>query len=118
MHESLQGATFHVEHVMPRSRGGDATAANLAWSCPRCNLHKSDRIEVLDPLTGDGVRLFNPRANQWTEHFRWDEYYLVPLSGIGRATERALFLNDARRIRIRRAEALFGLFPPLDEPNG
>jgi hypothetical protein len=35
MHQALQGATFHVEHTTPRSRGGKSDLANLAWCCPR-----------------------------------------------------------------------------------
>ena len=40
MHQSLQGATFHVEHVIPRCLGGTSEFGNLAWACPSCNLHK------------------------------------------------------------------------------
>lgn len=56
MHQSLQGATFHLEHVVPHSRGGDAQLDNLAWACPSCNLHKSNRVESVDPETrGPGM---------------------------------------------------------------
>lgn len=34
LHQSLQGATFHVEHIIPRSRGGTSQLDNLAWACP------------------------------------------------------------------------------------
>jgi HNH endonuclease len=68
MHQSLQGATFHVEHVVPQSRGGHFQHDNLAWACPSCNLHKANRVEVVDPDTGDQVPLFNPRADPWDEH--------------------------------------------------
>ena len=30
MHQSLQGATFHLEHVIPRVKGGSSNIANLA----------------------------------------------------------------------------------------
>jgi len=30
MHESLQGATFHVEHIIPQSKGGHSILENLA----------------------------------------------------------------------------------------
>ena len=30
MHQSLQGATFHVEHVRPASAGGPSSPDNLA----------------------------------------------------------------------------------------
>jgi 5-methylcytosine-specific restriction endonuclease McrA len=47
MHQSLQGATFHVEHIVPRSRGGPAQLDNLAWACPSCNLRKANRAECI-----------------------------------------------------------------------
>lgn len=112
MHESLQGATFHVEHIVPRSRGGDSTLDNLAWACPGCNLRKSNRVQGHDPETGSPVPLFNPRRDDWSEHFRWDGYSVVPLTPMGRATVAALELNQSRRLRIREAEEMFGLFPP------
>ena len=52
MHQSLQGATFHIEHVSPQSAGGADTPDNLALACPGCNLAKSNRMSVADPDTG------------------------------------------------------------------
>lgn len=34
MHQSLQGATFHIEHIVPHTKGGAETLANLALACP------------------------------------------------------------------------------------
>jgi hypothetical protein len=112
MHQSLQGATFHVEHIIPQSRGGHTQLDNLAWACPICNLHKAHRVEVVDPATGHQVPLFHLRLDNWHEHFRWDGYRLVGQTPIGRATVAALDLNHPRRIQIRQAEELFELFPP------
>jgi hypothetical protein len=112
MHQALQGATFHLEHVVPQSRGGSFELTNLAWSCPNCNLKKSNRTEAVDPQTGKTVALFNPRADAWAEHFRLNGYEIVGQSPIGRATAAVLDLNQARRIMIRQAEELFSLFPP------
>ena len=70
MHQALQGATFHVEHIIPRSRNGSSHLDNLAWACPGCNLHKSDRVEVRLVDTGEVVRLFNPRVDSWNETLR------------------------------------------------
>ena len=114
MHQALQGATFHVEHVLPRSRGGESRPENLAWACPGCNLRKSNRVDAHDPQTGELVPLFNPRVDCWQDHFRWDNYRVAPLTPIGRATVAALDLNHSRRIRIRQAEQRFNLFPPDD----
>jgi HNH endonuclease len=115
MHQSLQGATFHVEHVVPRSRGGASTLENLAWACPGCNLRKSDRVDVPDPDSGVSVSLFNPRIDRWNEHFAWNGYEVTGLTGIGRATVAALDFNHPRRVRIRQAEESFDLFPPDDD---
>lgn len=112
MHQSLQGATFHVEHAVPETHGGESSLENLAWACPRCNLCKSDRMHVIDPDTSQMVRLFNPRNDDWHKHFRFDDYEITPLSPVGRATIAALDLNNERRILIRQAEQMFGLFPP------
>ena len=115
MHQSLQGATFHIEHVVPQSAGGPDTADNLALACPSCNLGKSDRVRVIDPQTEQEVPLFNPRADRRADHFAWDEEWrIVGLTPTGRATVAALNLNSPRRVRIREAEEWFDLFPPGD----
>jgi hypothetical protein len=111
MHQSLQGATFHVEHIVPLSRGGNSDLDNLAWACPSCNLHKGNRIDAIDPDTNNSVPLFNPRLDNWHEHFRWDGYDLIGQTQTGRATVAAFDLNHPRRLQIRRAEAWFELFP-------
>ncbi len=113
MHQSLQGATFHIEHIVPQSAGGSDTADNLALSCPSCNLSKSNRVVVPDPQTNQEVPLFNPRTDRWLDHFTWDEdWRIVGLTPIGRATVAALNLNHPRRVTIREAEEWFDLFPP------
>jgi len=112
MHQTLQGATFHVEHVVPKCRGGESRLENLAWACPTCNLHKADRIASPDPQSGQEVPLFNPRRDRWSMHFRWERHEIVPLTNTGRATAALLNLNHPRRVQIRHAEELFGLFPP------
>jgi hypothetical protein len=113
MHDSLQGATFHVEHVRPRVEGGSDEESNRAWCCPSCNLHKSSRQNVVDPETQSIVPLFNPRSDYWQEHFEFRGFEIHGKTAIGRATISALLLNHPRRQFIRQAEALFALFPPM-----
>lgn len=112
MHDSLQGATFHLEHVLPRSRGGETLEANLAWACPSCNLRKSNRTAVSETPNGPMVPLFNPRTEEWNDHFQWSGHSVVGRTSTGRATVIALDLNHSRRLRVRQAEELFELFPP------
>jgi len=111
MHQALQGAAFHVEHIVPSSLGGTDTLENLAYACPGCNLKKSNRLMAADPVTGTAVRLLHPRLDRWDEHLAWQGYTLRGLAPIGRTLIAAFDLNHERRCRILQAEALFGLFP-------
>jgi hypothetical protein len=110
MHQSLQGATIHIEHIIPRSAGGSDQADNLAWACPACNLKKSNRVVVPEEETGSPIALFNPRCDEWSDHFTWDGYTVLGLTAIGRALIAALDRNNSRRQLIRECEGAFGLF--------
>jgi hypothetical protein len=112
MHQFLQGATFHIEHILPKSDGGSDSFDNLAWACPSCNLRKSNRRELSDAQTGTTAPLFNPRILRWSDHFAWDGYSIIGLTPVGRALVDAFDLNHERRLLIRHAEEMFGLFPP------
>lgn len=68
--ESIFNLEFEVEHVVPRARGGPDEAPNLALSCRSCNLHKGTAYSARDPMTSELVRLFDPRADAWGEHFQ------------------------------------------------
>lgn len=109
MHEALQGASFHVEHIHPTSQGGATTAENLALACPSCNLHKSDRTIAVDPESGIATRLFHPRTDNWDLHFKFVDYEVVGVTSLGRATVAMLQFNQPKRFQIRQAEELFGL---------
>lgn len=37
------GDKFHIDHIIPLSRGGSNWPANLCISCPKCNLEKSSK---------------------------------------------------------------------------
>jgi hypothetical protein len=113
MHESLQGAAFHIEHVIPQCKGGGSDLENLALACPGCNLYKASRITAIDPATRESVRLFHPIQQLWSEHFRLKGYQIEGLTAVGRATVDALNLNRSRRQRIRKVEEAFGLYPPV-----
>jgi hypothetical protein len=88
MHQSLQGATFHVEHVVPQSRGGHSQLDKLAWACPSYNLHKANRVEALDPDTGNQVPLFHPRSDNWEMHSGGDWVGSAPFAGAHSADPR------------------------------
>src|SRR5438876_11553262 len=41
-----QEATFHVDHVVPRSKGGPTSLENLALACVTCSLRKAARASA------------------------------------------------------------------------
>lgn len=104
-----QEATFHVDHVKPRIAGGPTTADNLAIACVTCSLRKSARQKVRDPKTGRLVRIFNPRKDQWNDHFHWTRTWRVKgKTAIGRATVSALRMNRPAIVAIRRQLVALG----------
>jgi HNH endonuclease len=107
-----QEATFHVDHVHPLADAGPTTEGNLALACVSCSLKKGARIAAPDPTTQQDVRLFNPRQDRWSDHFRWDGPVVVTLSAVGRATAALLDLNRALAVAIRVEEGHRGRHPP------
>jgi len=62
---------FEIEHIIPERVGGKSVRDNLWLSCPTCNRFKGSKIEAVDPDTQTTVPLFNPRTQDWFEHFEW-----------------------------------------------
>ncbi|MGH7169360.1 MAG: HNH endonuclease [Gemmataceae bacterium] len=107
-----QEATFHFDHVIPRAAGGRTTADNLALACVSCSLRKWAKQTADDPDSGEEVPLSNPRTQTWSEHFRWEDVRMVPLTPTGRATVASLAMNRPLIIAIRQEEIARGRHPP------
>jgi len=113
--QTFQEAEFHVDHIWPRSHGGETNLQNLALLCVGCSLRKGDRIYIIDSTTRRRVRLFNPRVDQWNDHFEWaPDWKLLGITSKGRATILALKINRLRIVKLRRFFGEMGLFPPAD----
>ncbi|MCI0691916.1 HNH endonuclease [candidate division KSB1 bacterium] len=110
-----QEATFHTDHIVPVAAGGETVAENLALACVSCSLRKGARQTANDPQSGKEVVLYNPRIDEWYEHFKWNGTYLIGLTASGRATIEALDMNRPLILAIRRAEAQIGRLPPFEE---
>ena len=110
------GLPLAVDHILPRSRGGSHDAENLCAACYRCNEHKGARTHALDPATGQLVSLFNPRQQEWQEHFAWANggTHMVGLTPTGRATVIALHMNDDYIVEARALWIARGWHPPED----
>jgi len=106
------GYRFHIEHLIPRTKGGEDALPNRALACASCNLAKADRVTGIDPITGEEVPLFNPRTQVWEEHFRWaSEQTIEGLTPIGRATVATLSMNSELRVNPRGLWFEKGLLP-------
>ena len=107
------GHEFTVDHIIPESKGGASDFDNLCFCCFWCNNYKQSRTEVRDRRTGHSVRLFNPRTDNWEDHFRWSPTFtsLIGRTAIGRATVSALRLNRVSIVRSRRIWVRHGLHP-------
>jgi hypothetical protein len=108
-----QEATFHIDHIDPVAAGGPTTLENLALACVSCSLRKGAATRVLDPQSAVEVPIFNPRLHQWSDHFRWNDVEVLPLTATGAATVIRLQLNRPMALAIRQEEKLRQRHPPL-----
>jgi len=105
---------FSVEHINPRSQGGETDLNNLALACQGCNNYKYNKTEDCDPMTSENVPLYNPRQQQWHDHFAWNDDFtlIVGLTPTGRATVETLQLNRDGVVNLRRVLYAMGEHPP------
>ena len=103
--------SFEVEHVVAEKHGGATTLDNLALACPYCNRHKGTDLGSLDPETGQLTPFFNPRTQDWADHFRLEGATVVPLTPEGRVTVAILRLNHPDRVQERQRLIAVGEYP-------
>jgi len=111
--QAVIGQALHVEHIDPS--GGDHPD-NLCLACPSCNLSKAQATTAQDPETGQTVELFNPRRQEWVDHFTWVDagQRIQGRTPEGRATVVRLKMNLDRMIVARALWVRAGLHPPPD----
>jgi hypothetical protein len=110
-HEYNIGQPMEEEHIDPN---GTDDLENLCLSCGSCNVQKGITTSAPDPLTGEVVPLFNPRTQNWDDHFYWSENATVILgkTAVGRATIERLKMNQRRQILARAVWHKAGAHPP------
>jgi HNH endonuclease len=104
---------YEADHVQPSSKEGSDDFENYANACNGCNNLKSNATHAIDPQTGESVPLYNPRKDNWHDHFQWDETktLMQGLSPTGRATIEKLQLNREGVVNLRTILVLLGLHP-------
>jgi HNH endonuclease len=103
LHADLAFFPHEVDHVIAEKHGGMTEADNLAFACWRCNRHKGSDLGSFDPETEEFSLLFNPRTQDWAEHFAIQEEHIVGITPEGRTTVCLLQLNSEARLIERRS---------------
>jgi hypothetical protein len=100
-----------VDHVISRKHGGPTEAENLALACLFCNRQKGTDIGSILPGSNELIRLFHPRQDRWSGHFRLEGPVIRPLTPIGEVTANLLQLNSSDRLLERRLLIAIGRYP-------
>jgi hypothetical protein len=111
IHQNDAASSHQVDHIVAVKHGGATDLDNLALSCLTCNRRKASDIGAADPATGDLVRLYHPRTQEWSDHFYLDGAEIFGRTADGRATIEFLQLNSPLRVLERRLLIKAGRYP-------
>lgn len=103
--------TFEMEHIIAEKHDGITVVENLALSCPCCNRFKGTDLGSIDPETRQLTPFFNPRIQEWSDHFRLEGGAIVPRTPEGRVTAKILQFNLLERILEREQLISIGEYP-------
>lgn len=116
MPEQERPTGCQIDHIISLKHGGENNEANLAYACLPCNLNKGTDLGSINKKTGELVRFFNPRRDEWLQHFCLKNARIEPLTDIGEVTVRILQFNTKERILERQLLiALNKYVDPIDE---
>ncbi len=104
------GISFHSDHILASKHGGLTVLENLAYCCPECNLFKGTDFATFLSGIEDAVRFFNPRKDEWSEHFVNVDGLIQPRTEIGRATIVIFQINNLSRVLTRQQLMAVGLY--------
>ncbi|MBD2325654.1 HNH endonuclease signature motif containing protein [Alkalinema sp. FACHB-956] len=100
-----------IDHIISLKHNGPNEANNLAYACIFCNRYKGSDIGSIIWETQEFIRFYNPRRDQWSEHFRLEQSTIMPVSSIGEVTVRILGFNDRNRLMERQILIDQGRYP-------
>ncbi len=112
MPEQFSATFFHIDHVRSLKHSGNSSPDNLAYTCPHCNQHKGSDVGTFIDDTGETlIRFFNPRRDNWTDHFQIIAGEIMARTAIGNATVTILNMNQPERLILRRELMQIGQYP-------
>lgn len=101
-----------IDHIIAEKHDGLTEANNLALCCVLCNKHKGSDIASIDPVTKLLTSLYNPRQDNWREHFQLNDAEFIPLTAVGRITVKLLQINRIDRLKERELLIQAGILKP------
>ena len=115
-HQRYILGVLEIDHIVAQARGGTNEEENLWLACRLCNGSKGAQIDGFDIITGQTVKLFNPRQQKWSDHFLWNESgdQIIGITPCGRVTVIALQLNNVLAVTVRRAWISAGWHPHVE----
>lgn len=111
IHENDQFFTFQVDHIISLKHGGQTEFNNLAYTCSVCNQNKGSDLGTYLTNSKRLIRLFHPRKDSWSTHFKVEFGEIIPKTLIGEATIKVLDMNNIDRIILRQALFDEGRYP-------
>jgi hypothetical protein len=113
VHEEDTYFGCQIDHIVSEKHNGPTNASNLAYACLLCNIHKGSDVGGFVPGTKNLVRFFNPRLDNWNEHFVLDRegVVILPLTAVAKATAFILRFNDEERLTERANLLGLGRYP-------
>ncbi len=103
--ESDSFFNFEIDHILSLKHGGKTEEGNLAYTCFPCNNNKGSDIGTVLLPDRQLIRLFDPRLDNWVEHFEMEHGVIYAKTNIGEATVKLLKLNEVDRIIERKVIA-------------
>lgn len=110
--EYRTGFPFHVDHIISKKHDGSDEIENLAWACFTCNISKGSDIAGYDAETGKLTAFFNPRTQQWGDHFMVAGVQITGKTAVGRVTVRLFQMNHIDQLEIRQMLQSLELWNP------
>jgi hypothetical protein len=101
MPEDASVLPHQIDHIIGRQHRGTDDPENLCLACIHCNLKKGPNVASIDPQTNLVTALYDPRTQDWIDHFQLIEARIVGLTPEGRATAALLDKNGEGRVRLR-----------------
>lgn len=100
-----------VDHVVSTKHGGATAEDNQAYACTACNRRKGSDLGSILRRTGELIRFFNPRTEEWGTHFELSGARIEPRTGGGEVTSIIFKFNDEERILEREELISQGRYP-------